>query len=248
MAEHVDRHFAGRISPRGERALREHLPACEACRRRYERHLLLAELDPQALGSEERLGRGLGLRPGRRGLALGPVLTLAAAGAACAALLWFALPGRLPGGFTARGGRPDGAEVELLVYRVQAGRPPQPVAEAIGPQDELAFAYRNPGGLGRLLVFGVDEHGHVYWYHPAWTDPQASPLAVPIARGAEPRELPEAVSHALDGAELRLFGVFTDRPVGVREVEEHVRRAGPRAAALGLPGAVEATRLLQVKR
>src|SRR3712207_2020306 len=58
----VDAHFGrGGLPPRRERALREHLPGCTTCRARYERHLLLAEVDRSIPGAQERLARGLGL-------------------------------------------------------------------------------------------------------------------------------------------------------------------------------------------
>jgi len=57
----IDAHFAGRGAVARERGLREHCLGCAPCRAYYERHLLLAELNPSALGVRERLARGLGL-------------------------------------------------------------------------------------------------------------------------------------------------------------------------------------------
>ncbi len=57
----VDLHFERRISVDDERAMREHLPSCAECKKRYERQLLLEKLDPAAAGPGARLARGLGL-------------------------------------------------------------------------------------------------------------------------------------------------------------------------------------------
>jgi MFS family permease len=65
VRELVERHFAGTILPVEERSLRPHLPGCDPCRDYYERHLVLARLDPEALSAQERLARGLGLRARR---------------------------------------------------------------------------------------------------------------------------------------------------------------------------------------
>ena len=42
----VDAHFRGRLSPPGEREMRGHLVTCGPCRAHYDRHLLLARVDP----------------------------------------------------------------------------------------------------------------------------------------------------------------------------------------------------------
>ena len=58
----VDRHFEGRILPAEERGLRKHLADCANCTKYYERRLLLARLEPEALKPKQRLARGLGFR------------------------------------------------------------------------------------------------------------------------------------------------------------------------------------------
>ena len=59
----VDAHFAGRIAPVRERRMREHLPGCASCSRYYEKHLVLASLDPRAPSAQERMAVGLGIAP-----------------------------------------------------------------------------------------------------------------------------------------------------------------------------------------
>jgi len=75
------------------------------------------------------------------------------------------------------------------------------------------------GGKARLLVYGVDEHQHVYWYHPAWPPSAAPPVPLVDAAGVGPHELPEAIRHPLDGRRLQIVALLFDRPLSVDEVE-----------------------------
>ena len=233
----VDGHFGRGLSPARERTLRAHLPGCDACRAHYERHLLLAELDPRVPSAKQRLARGLGLRATAprpvRAWASGLMLV---ATAACAALL--VLP-RLQSeeagdGFTARGGTPPAVALPapLQVYRaLPDGRGAEPVTSSVRADDALAFAYRNPLGLPHLMVFGVDEAGSVYWYHPAWTDAAKDPQAVPARPGGGPHELPEAVRHPLTGRTLTVYALLARAPMTVTQVEALLQQGGARALA-----------------
>jgi hypothetical protein len=244
----VEKHFSGGLDVDEERALRAHLPGCNLCRARYHRHLLLEALDPAASPVAARLARGLGLafRGGARGRAraawsLGVLLPLA--GVAALLLVWarHPAPGNSGAGFQSRGA----ARAELHAFRLATGRAPRVLGDRLGSREELAFAYKNPTGRRYLLVFAVDEHRHVYWYHPAWSDERSTPTAVPIERGPETIELPEGIAHAYDGQRLVLHTLFTDRAVSVREVEELVRTDD--AARLGLLGQ-HLERTLRVER
>ena len=231
----VDRHFAAVITPRDERALRDHLPGCAACRERYERHLVLARLDRRVPAMQDRLARGLGLARPRRARQrwAGLVLGLAAASAVLA-LLWQAPPE--PGGGNAgsmairepapRGGGIEDADQALYIYRIAPGAAPQPVlGGAIRPDDELAFAYRNRRGWTHLLVWATDDAQRVYWYHPGWTDPAATPAAIAIEGTSDRRELPEAVAQPLLPGRLAIHALFTDEPIDVRAIERGQRPA-----------------------
>ncbi len=222
----VARHFAGRIAPEEERRLREHLAGCAACREQYQRHLTLARLDPAALSPRERLAVGLGLAPAPRSLTRPLWATL---GAAAAALLVFILWPRVgPGpesGFSARGGAPEEA-ARLFAYRIVPGGPPAPLDKTMRAGDELAFAYQNQAGFRRLLVFGIDAARRVVWYHPAWSDAQADPGAVPILASAGVHELPEAVRHDLAPGPLVLIGLFLNQDLSVREAERVLEDGG----------------------
>ncbi len=227
----VDAHFAGRIRPAEEQRLRQHLPDCPVCHRRYERQLLLAGLDPAAPDAKTRLARGLGLNAAPPFAWRLPTLgaALATAAALCLVLL---LPRGGPvseDGFSARGGGVE-AEAPVVIYRLGADGGSEPLAGAMGARDELAFAYRNPEGRPFLMVFGLDEHGHVYWYHPSWSDAAQDPAAVAVQAGEHLVELPEAISQHLDGQELTVHAVFLDAPWTVRQMEDRLAR-GPEALA-----------------
>ncbi len=221
--------------------MRVHLADCASCQRYYERHLVLAELDPKVLSAEERIGIGLGVR--RRTVAWG-VPGLVAAGAVAVLALGVALPLLLrsglgtedasdfaPRGQTARQG-------DFVVYRIRAGAPPERAPRRIGRSDELAFAYTNSGGFERLLVFGVDGAGDVHWYHPEWTDEATTPVAIPIAKGADLHELPQAISHELGAGSLRLYAVFTNEALSVKEIEGSLASDERGRPSLLLPGVV----------
>lgn len=241
----VDRHFAGRIHPRDERRLREHLPGCATCRERYERHLLLARLDPRAPDARTRLARGLGLdarepsTPWR--LVLVPVAV------ACLALLMVRIPwsGTGDDGFTARSAGHAGAEALLRVYAVEPGGHTALLGPTLRPDQELAFAFRNPDAHRFLMVFARDAAGRVYWYHPSWTDPASNPSALAIAPGDAPRELPEAISHPLTSGPLSLYAVFLDMPLTVRDMEALLAKDGSLQSVLP-PGADSTALQLQV--
>lgn len=260
---HIRQHFEARISPRNEAKLRAHLLGCAECRHDYERHLILAEVDPTLRPAKERIAAGLGLSTRRR-IHRAPAAGMAAA--ACAALVaWTLLPRdpvqqaitppqglaleATPSGtesFKARGGVPEAPEAALFVYRIPSDGATEPVGSAIRADDELAFSYTNGRGFRHLLVFGMDDHGRVYWYYPAWTDGEDNPKALPIQPGPERRELPDAVRHSLGGSRLRLMAVFTDVPLSVREVEDRLR-SSPHADGELIPGSFSQRIVLEVE-
>jgi hypothetical protein len=228
----IDRHFAARITPRDELALRAHLPGCDACRSRYERQLLYADLVPGRPRMAERLAIGLGVGPppaapasrhlpSRRSWALA-----AATAAACVALVVSSRVGRAPDSeFGARGPAPSAAGPALEIYRVTEGGASKPSEGWMSARGELVFAYRNPTGFARLMVFGVDDRGDIYWFHPAWTEAGQDPAAVAVVAGEGPFELPEAIHHDVRGSRLRIVALFTNTAISVRAVEEEWRSA-----------------------
>jgi hypothetical protein len=251
----ISAHFAGGASPAAETAMRAHLPTCGTCRRRYERHLILARLDPRALSAQRRIARGLGFRlpvPARRrywfaGLAL-PV--------ALAASVMF-LPNETrhaggsdaPHGFAARGSEQRGEPraPALWMYRVGADGAPRLIDHTIRANDELAFAYSNPSGGAYLMIFGVDEHRHVYWFHPAWPSGQPAPGAIRAIQSNAAHELPEAIRHAFDGQRLRVYALFSEQSLTATTIETWVHDASNLDAAPRIAqGVVPIERTLEV--
>jgi len=276
----IAEHFAGAASPAAEREMRAHLPTCADCHQLYERHLLLASLDPAGVPIETRLARGLGLRPA-------PVphraffgwLSLCGAAAAAVILVQASRGGPssrvihetpaaaapAPGeanvaGVVARGGSTNIAAAlmpELEIYRIFTGRRGTSTAEKasdfVYAGDELAFAYRNPAGKHWLMVFAVDQHEHVYWYYPGWSDVMQNPTGVSISAEPGLHELRSAVFHKFDGERIMIHALFTDRELSVRQVEEVVAAAqsGRSSGApepLAIPGAIDVVQSLRVIR
>jgi len=221
----VDAHFAGSISPAREREMRTHLPGCDSCRDYYDRQLLLSSLDPRAPSIQDRLGVGLGLSPAKQRTARAAPIAMALCAAAALLLAVVPLRSRHGDDFVARGSSTTTLDPKLLIYRLEPGQLPHTLGKAMRGGDELAFAYVNPGSYEKLMIFAVDEHRHVYWYHPEWSKQTDDPHAIPIASGAEVREIPAAVSHAFDGSDLTLFAVFCNEDLSVRKVEQMIERS-----------------------
>ena len=207
--------------------------------------MLLERIDPKARGAEERLGRGLGFAPPRmRWLAAGAALAAAAATAFVLSSTRNIQTAQVTdSGWQTRGGKATKSVVpQLYMFKLRPGEPSRPVKDEISNKDELAFSYRNPGDAKYLLVFGVDEHHHVYWYHPAWLDPSKKPMAVKISSDDEAEhELPEAIVHPLDGEKLEVVAVFVSKQVSVADVEQKIAEHGA-DAPLGI-GVETRTRL-----
>ena len=84
------------------------------------------------------------------------------------------------------------------------------------------------------MVFAVDSRGAVHWYFPAWTDAKENPLAMEIAHGDSLQKLPDAIRHPLVPGKLRVYGLFTDHALTVREVEAGLGAGNLDRAKLGL--------------
>lgn len=254
----VVKHFKGATSPRRERALRAHLEACARCRAFYDQVAGVSSLDPSSPSRRERLARGLGFTVEAKGRGSWRFFALAVM-AACGVML-FVGPWRHPeraereaseeSGFVARGSAVP-ATSDLVVFAARGGRPTT-LRDTFHASDELAFGYRNADRKAALMIFSIDEHGHVYWYHPAWNDPATNPAAIPISREPGWHELPVAVAHDYDGGRMVIHALFTDLPLTVRQVEQAVA-SRPRDSSLRAldvrsldPGAVEVTRSLDI--
>jgi hypothetical protein len=224
----VGAHFAGRSSTRDERRLFRHIKTCVACRDEYRTFAMLEALEPD--GGERarvRMGRGL-FEPAPRRLFVSAGLVTACA---CMALV-FSL-GRAHGPEFAARGRVHVADDPQLpslgIYRVSRdhGNEAVPAAETqraggvIHASESLAFTYVNPAsiGAGYVMIFGRDAAGRVFWFWPAWNDGSQDPGSLPIPSSASPVELTEAVRQSLQPGPLTVVGLFTPKPLHVREVE-----------------------------
>lgn len=237
----VDAHFSGRVSPAGEREMRAHLVVCGPCRAYYDRHLLLGRLVPDgAPPMRDRLAGGLGLSAARSeagARAVGQWRILAAAGAIAAAFLLVRVGPHRPFELEPRGAVPGS---QLLAYELTPGGTPRPVGTYVHTEAGLAFAYANIGRRRYLMVFAVDETRRVYWYHPAWQSRADDPIGLEIAGDDAVHEIPQAITHHFAGRRLQLFGVFLDRAMSVRDIEDLVAHApadNQRQLQLRIPGA-----------
>jgi hypothetical protein len=235
LARHsdVEAHFAGKTSPVADRRMFGHLPGCGRCREEYRGFALLESLEAGgAERAQARLARGVfetTTPPARRRTTLFGAGFVVAFG--CLALVISF--GRGPvAPFQARGGAgvSQAGEPSLAIYRVPRDREnPEVLAPAetqragslVHAGESLAFSYTNPTPVGAccLMVFGRDVSGRVYWFWPAWNDASEDPASVPISASTQPVELTEAVRHPLQTGPLTIVGLFTPRPLHVREVE-----------------------------
>jgi hypothetical protein len=236
----VEAHFAGRSSTRDDRRLFRHMKTCDACRGQYGTLAMMEALEVDGVErARVRMGRGL-FEPAPRRVFVSAGLVLACA---CMALVFSLGRTRSPfhSDFVARGGAHEGeaALPSLAIYRVprEAGNPAVPAigetrraGNLVHAGESLAFSYVNPAavGDGYLMIFARDAAGHVYWFWPSWENAGEDPASLPISASATAVELPEAVRHALQPGPLTIVGLFTPKPLHVREVEA--------AVANGLPG------------
>lgn len=259
----VDAHFEGRISTEQETRLRAHLSACGPCTAYYERRVLLATLDPSAFGVEDRLAVGLGLATPaevagatRDDLDAGqsspraPIearfFAVVAVVAAAAVLVFWILAGkRAEDGFASRGGGASPAPY-VRVFQSTKGGVPAPLSGPVRRTSELAFAYESIPDYDKLMIFGVDEHGHVYWYHPAWIDPAANPSAISVSTSAESHPLEEAISHDLDGKTLEIHALFSRQSRNVHEIEAMLGGKRAPVGPLVLPSSIDVVSTVEV--
>jgi len=171
----------------------------------------------------------------------GGVATALAMAAGLLLALWLRPAGD---GFATKGGSVQTAErwAGIKVWRVDRSGAVAALGTTMQADDALLFSYSNsgPDPFGYLMIFGVDQRGRVFWYHPAFTDAATDPAALPIQGGQVDVELTEQVRHELGTGRLTLYGLFTRQPLGVKIVEQEVARL--RSVAVG-GGASTAPRL-----
>jgi hypothetical protein len=232
-------HFSGMSSTRSDRRLFRHLKSCATCRDEYRTLAMLEELEVDgAARAQARMRHGLFEPAPRRALVGG----FAVAFAALALVVSFGRArspfhgnGFAGDGFAARGSVPgfDAQLPSLAIYRVPRDRT-NPTALAVSETqraggvihagESLAFSYVSPASLGAccVMVFARDPAGHVYWFWPAWENAGDDPESLPVAASGNPVELTEAVRHELAPGPLTIVGLFTPKPLHVRQVEAAV--------------------------
>lgn len=250
----IDRYFEGRAQGADAARMFEALKDNPTAKVYFERRQLFAQTDPKGNDAKARIAANLGFQVPQsaeqreRARIASWIPRLSVAGVFAAVLLVFVVPtadegtDRKDDGFSSRGVGKIEIEVESQVigYRILKGSEGSPAHSSklegsIDAESELAFAYVNPKGRRHLMVWGVDERGDVFWFHPAWTDPNDNPAAVSVEKGAALKELPAAISHDLRGQQLTLFALFTDERPTVREVEATLTKsAAPDGELLNL--------------
>jgi hypothetical protein len=237
----VEGHFSGDAAPGKERRLFQHMKGCARCRDEYRTLAMLEALEGDGADrARDRLARGLFATPAQTSTSTQPRSAWRFGGGLAAAFACVALVvtvGRAPASFRARGGLGalEAPAPALAIYRVPRDRD-NPERLAVGDTqragsvvragESLAFSYVNPAPVGDccLLVFARDAAGHVFWFWPAWNDAADDPTSLPIASTAEPVELTEAVRQPLEPGALTIVGLFTPRPLHVRQVEAAVAK------------------------
>jgi len=139
--------------------------------------------------------------------------------------------------------------IAVNAFRLSGEAAPEPLHDVLHKDDGLLFSYTNlgPEPFSYLMIFGIDEGRHVYWYYPAFLDARDNPKGTEIEKGGSRVGLQEVIAHPYREGMLRLFGLFSDRALSVSDIEQAARR-GIRDAA-GLESAFDGVRVksLQVK-
>ena len=235
--------FARKATPAQAHALYDHLDTCADCRQSYDRHLLFESLLPaeERIDPKKRLRETLPIATPR---ARRSVYVISALALAACLLLLLRRPTQADEEFHARGpALPTGPALE--VYRLKGG--PQRATSPIDKNEDLAFAYTNPGGAKYLLVFAVDEARHVYWYYPAWSNAAETPSSISVRPSTTLVELGEGIRHDFQGHQIRVHAVWSDTPMTTREAEAKLTGVTAANEHLGWPGTTETSRAFEVR-
>lgn len=123
---------------------------------------------------------------------------------------------------------------------------------------QLKLAVSNPGKFQRVFLVGVDAARDLKWYAPR--PPEAESVVAPQPKEGEPGAVPIGASIRLgvnhDAGALRIFALFSDKPVTTTEVEAAVAELGKRggrvadieALPLVRPDVVQRSLLVELTR
>jgi hypothetical protein len=234
----IDELVAGKLARDGWRALHEHAAGCQGCRDRYNRTVLAArmlaggpaaarrQLAVEAAGIARvvipQIRAPLGARL-RRFLFSPRLAVPLAATAATAAFLLILRPHPSAERWNARGGAERTIAVRAFCLTDQAvtaldpaTQPPRCPATA-----QLKLTATNHGRHTQLFVVGVDSAYRIKWYAPRPPQTASVPLA---ASGATDEPVGAAIRIGVNHrpGPLRIYGLFSDRPVFADEVRSAV--------------------------
>lgn len=208
-----------------------HRASCARCQRAAREHeLLLSDLraEPELASSGEAFNarvlaacKAAPLAPPRAALRRPRRGILSATLVAAAALLVVNGAGERaqPASISARGEHTAASFAELSFVRDGVLHP---LAGArLGPGDALAVRCTNNRDETRYLaVFALDVQNAVHWVYPAFLDERSDPSSLPIPPLTRGLLLPELVEPERPAAgQLRVFALFSARPLHVRELE-----------------------------
>ena len=217
-----------------------HLSACRDCGQRWRELRSITnkiESEPGEFGNPAFVERVVarvkqGEPPAKRSWA-SRWLIAATASLAAAGLLFAALPldgdveSRVNDGFGARGSKTLAADrwISFQVLRPQRDSHVYArVEQAILTESQLVFSVGNAqeSPYRYLMILGLQSDGRVFWYHPAYEDPQDNPQSIAIETSDEPIHLREEIGHDLKPGFLRLFALFSKEPLNVWGIEKMI--------------------------
>lgn len=236
----------GALAPAEDAELRGHLRACGDCRALYDRGVdiervlggrttprtqverLLARGAPVDAARATELETRADVVPLRRKLATWAAPIAAAAGLAIAIAASVDTPVD-PDGLRARGAgttRPERGAWMSVFTRARGSTEIVPLGAHIQRRDALFFAYTSlrEGGHGFVAIAGLDAAGRAHWFFPAWRDASEAPTSLAITPGVDV-ELPEEIIADAAVGTLEICALFSDAPLGVREVDDALERA-----------------------
>jgi hypothetical protein len=117
--------------------------------------------------------------------------------------------------------------------------------------DVIKFAYTNHAQLGYLFLVGVDDKYAIKWYEPHPPERRS----VKVKSGASDEPLARAVRLAVNHrpGQLRVFALFSARPIGAEQIEQAVAQARKRRTPLAtlvelpVPGSLQQSLLLRLQ-
>jgi hypothetical protein len=278
----IDAVILGELAaPQWER-LRGHLRGCDPCRERYNRAVLAERMlhgGPAALAAPsppelERIGASLfaaadARRPAwqRARAWLASPRHLGAVVAAAAAIALVPLVARAPSpapspssDFQARGGAPTleraaGLRAFCLEGERVTALDPKSGVPACDRSSNLKLTVSNHGEWTRVFLVGIDDAHALKWYAPR--PPESESVEAPAGPDAIDAPVGAAVRLAVNHAPgpVRIFALFSDKPVHAAEVEAAaaaLERRGARAAdaetlPLGRADVLQRSLLIEVR-